>query len=61
MPAAPLLADDPVSELCQQNGSEGLAIDSWTSCPDWNGGAMDLGLAIEGLVAYRSLGQDRFD
>ncbi len=59
MPAAPLLADDPVADLQEKNGSEGLAIDSWTSCPDWYGQRMDLESVIQGLVAYRSLGQDR--
>jgi hypothetical protein len=40
--APPKWVNEPLDALVAQNREEGLEIDEWTSCPDWDGEPMDL-------------------
>ena len=48
-PPAPRLAGDPAVELTRHNWADGIAIDSSTGFPRWQGEKLDLGYAIDGL------------
>jgi len=48
-PPAPRLEGDPAVELTRHNWVDGIAIDSSTGFPRWQGERLDLGYAIDGL------------
>jgi hypothetical protein len=50
VPEAPQVPDEPVAAIMKRNREEGLEIDAWTSCPDWDGERLDLDWAMTVLL-----------
>jgi hypothetical protein len=50
VPEAPILLDDPVLSLRSHHQEEGIHIDEYTCCPDWDGEPMDLEYVMSVLL-----------
>jgi hypothetical protein len=50
VPESPILVDDPVMSLRTHHREEGVDIDEWTCCPDWDGEPMDLDYVMSALL-----------
>jgi len=59
VPATPMVPPDPMEAILAANRARDVAIDGWTSCPNWLGERLDLGWAIDVLHPAANSGMGR--